>query len=81
MMNASDEEDAEEYMRNREGVLRVAGRTLSSEDLRDLAAKENATDVITAFGSPQKSPEGFKAERIVSQTMMATQTRRVRQTK
>ena len=47
MMNASDEEDAEEYMRNREGVLRVAGRTLSSEDLRDLAAKENATDVIT----------------------------------
>ena len=60
MMNASDEEDAEEYMRNREGVLRVAGRTLSSEDLRDLAAKENATDVITAFGSPAEVPGGFQ---------------------
>ena len=60
MMNGSDEEDEEEYMRNRGGVLRVGGRTLSSEDLRDLAAKENAKDVVTAFGSPAEVAGGFR---------------------
>ena len=59
-MNGSDEEDEEEYMRNRGGVLRVGGRTLSSEDLRDLAAKENAKDVVTAFGSPAEVAGGFR---------------------
>ena len=43
----------------REGVLRVGGRTLSSEDLRNLAAQENSPESLTAFGSPAEIGHGF----------------------